>query len=113
MIALLLTLATFAPSLPVIEVCEINTTPNFTQVILRRWHRLGSVNGHRVSEWWIPRKESTTVERIGDRWLVRSDGREFIARSVRWTETVGDPEMAERKILCPSDRVPYLLDDKK
>jgi hypothetical protein len=108
MIPLLLTLATFAPALPVIEVCEINTTPQFTQVILRRWHRLGAVNGHRVTEWWIPRKETTTVERIGDRWLVRSDGREFIARSVRWTETVGDPEMAERKILCPSDRVPYL-----
>jgi hypothetical protein len=113
MIAILLTLATFTPSLPHVEVCEINTTPQFTQVILRRWHRLGAVNGHRVSEWWMPRKESTTVERFGDRWLVRSDGREFIARSVRWTETQHDPEMIERKILCPSDRVPYLLDDKK
>jgi hypothetical protein len=107
-IALLLTLATFAPSLPVVDVCEINTTPNFTQVILRRWHRLGATNGHQVTEWWIPRKETTTVERFGDRWLVRSDGREFIARSVRWTETPNDPEMAERKILCPENRVPYL-----
>jgi hypothetical protein len=112
MITLLLTLATFAPPLPTVEVCEINTTPNFQQVILRRWHRLGAVNGHRVSEWWIPRKESTTVERFGDRWLIRSDGREFIARSVRWTQTVGDPEMAERKILCTEDRVPYLEGEK-
>jgi len=32
MIALLLTLATFAPSPPIIEVCEINTTPQFRQV---------------------------------------------------------------------------------
>jgi hypothetical protein len=111
-IALLLALATFAPSLPTVEVCEINTTPNFTQVILRRWHRLGAVNGHRVTEWWIPRKETTTVERFGDRWLVRSDGREFIARSVRRTTTVNDPEMAERKILCPENRVPYLLGGK-
>jgi hypothetical protein len=111
MITLLLTLATFAPSLPVIEVCEINTTPNFTQVILRRWHRLGAVNGHRVTEWWIANKKPH-IEPYGDKWLVRSDGREFIARSVRWTETVGDPEMAERKILCPSDRVPYLGDKK-
>jgi len=107
MIALLLTLATFAPSLPVVEVVEINTTPNFTQVILRRWHRLGAVNGHRVSEWWII-KEKPHIEPRGDRWLVRSDGREFIARSVRWTETQHDPEFQERKILCPENRVPYL-----
>ena len=107
MIALLLTLATFAPSLPHVEVCEINTTPNFQQVILRRWHRLGAVNGHRVTEWWIA-KEPPHIERIGGKWLVRSEGREFIARSVRPTETQHDPEMAERKILCPSDRVPYL-----
>jgi hypothetical protein len=107
MLTLILTLATFAPTLPSVEVCEINTTPQFTQVILRRWHRLGEVNGHRVTEWWIA-KEPPAIERIGGKWLVRSDGREFIARSVRWTQTVGDPEMAERKILCPSDRVPYL-----
>jgi hypothetical protein len=107
-IALLLTIATFAPLPPVIEVCEINTTPNFTQVILRRWHRLGEVNGHRVAEWWIPRKDATTVERIGDKWLVKSDGREFWVRSVRWTETQHDPEQQERKILPECDRVPYL-----
>ena len=106
MITLLLTLATFAPSLPVVEVCEINTTPNFQQVILRRWHRLGAVNGHRVTEWWLANKKPH-IEPRGDRWLVRSDGREFIARSVRWTQTQHDPEMSERKILCLSDRVPY------
>ena len=111
MIALILTLATFAPSLPTVEVCEINTTPNFTQVILRRWHRLGAVNGHQVTEWWIANKKPH-IEPHGDRWLVRSDGREFIARSVRLTQTVVDPEMAERKILCPSDRVPYLDKEK-
>jgi hypothetical protein len=110
MIAILLTLATFAPSPQIIEVVEINTTPNFQQVILRRWHRLGEVNGHRVTEWWIPRKETTTVERIGDKWLVKSDGRGFIARSVRWTETAHDPEQQERKILPECDRVPYLGD---
>jgi hypothetical protein len=107
MIAFLLTLATFAPSLPHVEVCEINTTPNFTQVILRRWHRLGAVNGHRVTEWWII-KEKPTIEPHGDRWLVRSEGREFIARSLRWTETSHDPEYQERKILPECDRVPYL-----
>jgi hypothetical protein len=106
-IALLLALATFAPLPPVVEVCEINTTPNFTQVILRRWHRLGEVNGHRVTEWWIA-KEPPTIEPHGDKWLVRSEGREFIARSVRWTETQHDPEQAERKILPECDRVPYL-----
>jgi hypothetical protein len=109
MIAIILTLATFAPSPPQAEVCEINTTPNFQQVILRRWHRLGVVNGHRVTEWWIANKKPH-IEPHGDRWLVRSEGREFIARSVRLTTTSHDPEMAERKILCPSDRVPYLGD---
>jgi hypothetical protein len=108
-IALLLTLATFAPTSPAVEVCEINTTPNFTQVILRRWHRLGAVNGHRVTEWWIANKKPH-IEPHGGKWLVRSEGREFIARSVRWTETSHDPEMQERKILCPENRVPYLGD---
>ena len=112
MIALLLTLATFAPSLPVVEVAEINTTPNFRQVILRRWHRLGEVNGHRVAQWWII-KEKPAIEPHGDRWLVRSEGRMFIARSVRWTQTQHDPEMREREILCTEDRVLYLMDDKK
>ena len=106
MITILLTLATFAPALPAVEVCEINTTPNFRQVILRRWHRLGAVNGHRVAQWWIA-KDKPTVERIGDRWRVRSEGRVFIARSVRRTETVGDPEMLDREIVRECDRVPY------
>ena len=107
MIAILLTLATFAPSLPTVEVCEINTTPNFQQVILRRWHRLGAVNGHRVAQWWIA-KESPTVERIGSRWRVRSEGREFLARSVRYTRTMEDPEMTDRALVSECDRVPYV-----
>ena len=111
MIALLLTLATFSPSLPQVEVVEINTTPNFTQVILRRWHRLGVVNGHQVTEWWITNKKPH-IEPHGDKWLVRSEGREFIARSIRPTITSHDPEMAERKILCPENRVPYFGKEK-
>ena len=106
MITILLTLATFAPSAPFVEVCEINTTPQFRQVILRRWHRLGAVNGHRVTQWWIA-KDEPTIERIGNRWRVRSEGREFIARSIRRTETVGDPEMVDREIVRECDRVPY------
>jgi hypothetical protein len=106
-IDLFLTLATFAPLPQTIEVCEINTTPQFTQVILRRWHRLGAVNGHRVAQWWIA-KESPTVERIGERWLVRSEGREFWCRSVRYTRTCDDPEMTDRAIVAECDRVPYM-----
>lgn len=106
MITIILTIATFAPIPPVVEVCEINTTPKFRQVILRRWNRLGAVNGHRVSEWWIA-KDEPVIERIGDRWRVRSEGREFIARSLRRTETVGDPEMIDRAIVAECDRVPY------
>ena len=112
LLAILLTLATFAPSLPQVEVCEINTTPNFQQVILRRWHRLGAVNGHQVTQWWIA-KQKPHVEPRGDRWLVRSEGREFIARSLRRTTTMHDPEYQERKILPECDRVPYLLGNKK
>ena len=106
MIALLLTLATFATLPPVVEVCEINTTPNFQQVILRRWHRLGAVNGRRVAQWWIA-NQPPTVERIGDRWRVRSEGREFWTRSVRYTRTVEDPEMIDRAIVSECDCVPY------
>lgn len=111
MIALLLTLATYAPSPLVIEVCEINTTPQFRQVILRRWHRLGAVNGHRVTEWWIA-KDNPTVRRVGGVWLVKSEGKEFFARSLRWTETKHDPEMQEREILPQCDRVPYMESKK-
>ena len=112
MITLLIALATFAPSLPHVEVCEINTTPQFTQEILRRWHRLGAVNGHQVTEWWLASKKPH-VEPRGDKWLVRSEGREFIARSLRRTQTIDDPEYKERKILPECDRVPYLLGNKK
>jgi hypothetical protein len=111
MIAILLTLTTFAPHPQTIEVCEINTTPQFTQVILRRWHRLGAVNGHRVAQWWIA-KESPAVERIGERWRVRSEGREFWARSVRYTRTVEDPEKVERALVSECDRVPYMTVEK-
>jgi hypothetical protein len=106
MLAILLILATFAPALPAVEVCEINTTPQFRHAILRRWHRLGDANGHRVTQWWIT-KDEPTIERIGDRWRVRSEGREFIARSIRRTETVGDPELADRELVAECDRVSY------
>jgi len=108
MIALLLTLATFAPLPPIIEVCEINTTPSFTQVILRRWHRGGAVNGHRVTEWWMA-KQPITVQRAGGVWMVQSEGREFYARSLRRTETANDPEVEDRKIVGEEDRMPYGL----
>jgi hypothetical protein len=108
LIAILLTLATFAPSPLTVEVCEINKTPNFTQVIIRRWHRLGAVNGHRVTEWWMA-KEPITVQRAGGVWMVQSEGREFFARSLRRTETIGDPEVADRKIVHECDREPYGL----
>jgi len=108
MITLLLALATFAPSPPIIEVCEINTTPNFTQVILRRWHRGGAVNGHRVTEWWLA-KQPITVQRAGGVWMVSSEGREFYARSLRRTETHNDPEVEDRKLVNECDRMPYGL----
>jgi hypothetical protein len=107
-IALLITLATFAPSPLTVEVCEINTTPNFTQVIIRRWHRGGAVNGHRVTEWWMA-KQPITVQRAGGVWMVSSEGREFYARSLRRTETANDPEVADRKIVGEEDRMPYGL----
>jgi hypothetical protein len=110
MIALILTLATFAQSPPIIEVCEINTTPNFTQVILRRWHRGGAVNGHRVTEWWMC-KQPITVQRAGGAWFVQSEGREFYARSLRRTETKNDPEVEDRKIVSEYDRQPYGLNN--
>jgi hypothetical protein len=108
MIALLITLATYAPLPPIIEVCEINTTPNFTQVILRRWHRLGTVNGHRVTEWWMA-KQPITVQRAGGVWFVQSEGREFYARSLRRTETANDPEVEDRKLVSECDREPYQI----
>jgi hypothetical protein len=108
MIVLIMILATFAPTPQIIEVCEINTTPQFTQVILRRWHRLGAVNGHRVTEWWIA-KQPITVQRAGGVWMVRSEGREFHARSLRRTETHNDPEVEDRKIVHEYDREPYGL----
>jgi hypothetical protein len=107
MIAILLTLATFAPSPLVVDVCEINTTPNFRQIILRRWHRLGATHGHQVTEWWIVQSDPL-IERAGGRWVVRSEGREFFARSIRYTDTPYDPEYRDRRILCPDNRVPYL-----
>jgi len=42
-------------------------------------------------------------------WMVQSEGREFFARSLRRTETIGDPEVADRKIVNECDRQPYGL----
>jgi len=108
MIALLLSLATFAPSPIVVEVCEINTTPLHCQVIIRRWHRLGAVNGHRVTDWWIAHTP-VTVQRSKGVWFIQSDGREFFARSLRYTTTPSDPEVKDRELVAEEDRMSYGL----
>ena len=90
-----------------VDVCEINTTTNFRQVILYRWTWAPAGRSHHVAQWWITKSEPT-VTRIGERWMVESDGRLFIARSLRRTKTQFDPEISDRKKLHEGDRKPYL-----
>lgn len=108
MIAMLLTIALSAqPKLPIVEVCEINTTPTLRQIILYRWTWLPSGRSHHVSQWWIVNDEPT-IERRGGVWLVSSEGRRFVARSLRQTKTQHDPEMLDREKLPENCRRAYI-----
>jgi hypothetical protein len=109
MIALILTLAlTARDPLPIVEVCEINTTPTIRQIILYRWTWLPTVvRSHRVSQWWIVKTEPT-IERRHGMWLVSSEGRRFIVRSLRRTRTQYDPEVLDRSKLSEDSRRAYI-----
>ena len=102
MTAAILLLLIVAQPVDRVEVCEVNQTPSFTQVILWRWQ-----NGdHRVAQWWIVKGEMT-VRRIDRDFLVRSEGQEFRCRSYRKTISDYDPEIRDRKRLKPENRLPY------
>ena len=107
MITLLLAIAISAPKPVVVDVCEINDMRHVKQVILYRWTWLLSGRSHHVSQWWIINKPPK-VERLGDRWLIESEGRRFIARTLRRTTTQHDPEIADRRKLHEGDRKEYI-----
>ena len=109
MTALILTIALSIPTLPIIEVCEINQSPVVRQMILHRWTWLPEGHSHHVSQWWIIRSEPTIERRCG-MWLVSSEGKRFVARSLRRTRTPRDPEILDRKKLNEMDRKAYLDD---
>jgi hypothetical protein len=108
MTALILALAlTFRPSLPHVDVCEINTTPTIRQVILYRWTWLPS--GQFAScRTVVVDRQRPKVKRIGDRWLVISEGRRFTCRTLHRTETQHDPEVLDRRKLNEADRIEYI-----
>jgi hypothetical protein len=108
MTALILAIAlTFRPSLPHVDVCEINTTPTIRQIILYRWTWLPTGRSHHVAQWWSIGKDPE-VKRIGDRWLVISEGRRFTCRTLHRTETQHDPEVLDRRKLNEADRIEYI-----
>jgi hypothetical protein len=107
MIAFLLIIALTAPRLPIVEVCEINETPTIRQIILYRWTWLPTGRSHHVSQWWIVQTEPI-IERRHGMWLVSSEGRRFIVRSLRRTRTQHDPEILDREKLNEENRKPYL-----
>lgn len=108
MITILLVIALSTPRTPVVEVCEINRTPVVYQVILWRWMWLPTGHSHHVSQWWIIRSKPD-VRRQNGMWLVSSEGRRFIARSLRRTETWYDPEMLDQGNLATEDRKEYAV----
>lgn len=108
MLAFLLALSlTAGESLPIVEVCEINETPTIRQVILYRWTWLPCGRNHHVAQWWIIKTEPA-IERRHGMWIVSSEGKRFIARSLRRTRTRYDPEILDRKKLHEENRKPYL-----
>jgi len=109
MIILLLALALTAHTLPIVDHCEINQTPGVRQVILWRFTHLSSGHSHRVAQWWIISRDPLVTRRDG-LYVVRSEGREFLARRVDWTQTPRDPELADRDALGEDQRRGYLLD---
>lgn len=109
MIAALLAIAlTARDPLPIVDVCEINTTGHLRQVVLYRWHWSPQGKSHRVSQWWEIVTEPI-VSRRGGVWHVQSCGREFLARTLRRTTTAVDPEVADRSAVGVDDRMPYDL----
>lgn len=109
MFALLLSAALSLPTLPIVEVCEINETPTIRQIILYRWMHLSSGRSHYVSQWWIITREPL-IERRGGMWTIQSDGRRFVARTLRRTTTPHDPEILDRKKLPEINRRAYIDD---
>jgi hypothetical protein len=108
MIALILTLAlTARDPLPIVEVCEINTTPTIRQIILYRWTWLPTGRSHHVSQWWII-NQAPIVQRQGGMWLISSEGKRFICRSLRRTTTPLDPEVLDRDKLPEDSRKAYI-----
>jgi hypothetical protein len=109
MLTLLLALTLTAHSLPEVEACEINHNPHLSQVVLYRWMRLPDGSGHRVAQWWTIHSEPV-IARRGNRWIVASEGRRFVARSLSRTETISDPERLDLQRLPAEQRRPYFGD---
>lgn len=108
MIAIFLAIAiTVREPLPLVDVCEINQTRHIKQVILYRWSWLSCGRGHHVSQWWTF-NDDPDVQPLGDYWIVSSEGRRFLAKRVRKTETPYDPEVLDRKKLNEADRIEYI-----
>ena len=103
--SMLIVAATFAPPLPVVEVAEINETPRIKQLILHRWYRLASPS-HHVAQWQLIGREPLIVWR-GGRRIMYLDGKPFVVRSLRYTKTKADPEIANREVLHEENRRPY------
>jgi hypothetical protein len=115
MIPLILTLALAIPQPVTVDRIEINTFPSgeshVKQVILYRWTRLSTGYGYRVTDWWLV---DSDYEPAGDLVARYKDGQleEFTSQHITHTNTDHDPELRDRKILCPDDRVPYLKGNK-
>ena len=107
MITIILTIALTSPRLPIVEVCEINTTPTIRQIILYRWTWLPEGRSHHVAQWWIA-KDEPIAERRGGKWCISSEGRRFVARSLRRTRTEYDPEILDREKLNEESRRAYI-----
>ena len=105
-----------ATDVPRVDLVEINTVQNekgvvrFRQVILWRWSRLMSGNGHRVAEFYVD-PDFVSDARRGTRrrvvWIHRGRRFEVSARSFEESTTRIDPELADREILPLDNRLRY------
>ena len=108
MIHLLLAIALSTPQPTQVDRIEVNTSPNFRQVILYRWTRLATGYGYRVADWWIVDETYRPAGRLIARYEA---GRvqEFTSDTIDTTETTTDPEMTDRSKLPQDLRRSYLV----
>jgi len=104
----LLAIALTSPQPTQVDRIEVNTSPNFRQVILYRWTRLACGHGYRVADWWIVDETYQPAGRLIARYEA---GRvqEFTSQTIETTETKADPEMQDRSKLPQDLRRSYLI----